>query len=169
LTAAKAVHGEDTPETKVSATTALDHLWQSGPQPVLEWFDATRTGTSAAGEVIKRERDYFSNNAARVQYPSFRQRHLPIGSGAVEASAKQLFQHCMKLAGCRWSDLGARAILDLAATSSADAHSTPSLDFPQTSVRPGVLPAAATTLAAISNDPALSPQNRLPRDCARSN
>ena len=37
----------------------------------------------------------------------------PIGSGAVEASAKHLVQQRMKRAGSRWSDLGARAILDL--------------------------------------------------------
>ncbi len=42
-----------------------------------------------------------------------RDQHLPIGSGAVEASAKHLVQHRMKQAGSRWSDLGARAILDL--------------------------------------------------------
>jgi hypothetical protein len=31
----------------------------------------------------------------------------------LEASAKHLVQHRMKRAGSRWSDLGARAILDL--------------------------------------------------------
>ena len=62
---------------------------------------------------MKRERGYFSTNAARMQYPTFRERHLPIGSGAVEASAKHLVQHRMKRSGMRWSDLGARAILDL--------------------------------------------------------
>jgi hypothetical protein len=48
-----------------------------------------------------------------MHYASFRERHLPIGSGAVEASAKHLVQQRMKRAGSRWSDLGARAILDL--------------------------------------------------------
>jgi hypothetical protein len=63
--------------------------------------------------VLKRERGYFSTNALRMQYPSFRQQRLPIGSGAVEASAKHLVQQRMKRAGSRWSDLGARTILDL--------------------------------------------------------
>jgi sulfur relay (sulfurtransferase) complex TusBCD TusD component (DsrE family) len=112
-TVAKAVHGDDTPETKAWANTALDHLWQTGPKPVLHWFDATQPGSSAAGAVVQRERGYFSTNAARMQYPSFRERQLPIGSGAVEASAKHLVQQRMKRAGSRWSDLGARAILDL--------------------------------------------------------
>ncbi len=112
-TVAKDLHGEDTPETKVWARTALDHLWQSGPKSMLEWFDATQPGTTAGAAVLKRERSYFSSNAARMQYPLLRDQHLPIGSGAVEASAKHLVQHRMKRAGSRWSDLGARAILDL--------------------------------------------------------
>ncbi|MBV9322369.1 MAG: hypothetical protein JO352_01125 [Chloroflexi bacterium] len=63
--------------------------------------------------MLKRERGYFSSNSARMQYPSLRNRHLPIGSGAVEASAKHLVQRRMKRTGSRWSELGARAILDL--------------------------------------------------------
>jgi hypothetical protein len=59
------------------------------------------------------ERGYFSTNAPRLRYPTFRRAKLPIGSGAVEASAKHLVQQRMKRAGSRWSDLGACAILDL--------------------------------------------------------
>ena len=68
---------------------------------------------AASAWVLKRERGYFATNAARMQYPVFRRRRFPIGSGAVEASAKHLVQQRMKRAGARWSDLGARAILDL--------------------------------------------------------
>jgi hypothetical protein len=112
-TVAKALHGEDTPETAAWAKTALDHLWTAGPTPALEWFDATQPGTTEAAAVLKRERGYFSGNSDRMQYPTLRDQHLPIGSGAVEASAKHLVQHRMKRTGSRWSDLGARAILDL--------------------------------------------------------
>ena len=112
-TVAKAVYGDDTPETKAWARIALDHLWQAGAKPVVEWFDTTRPGSTEARAIVQRERGYFTTNAARMRYPSFRERHLPIGSGAVEASAKHLVQQRMKRAGSRWSDLGARAILDL--------------------------------------------------------
>jgi hypothetical protein len=110
---AKALHGDDTPETNVWARSGLDHLWQLGPKPVLDWFDATAPRDASTAAIHKRERGYFSANAARMHYPSFRQRRLPIGSGAVEAAAKHLVQTRMKRAGSRWSDLGARAILDL--------------------------------------------------------
>jgi hypothetical protein len=44
-----------------------------------------------------------------MQYPAVHQQQLPIGTGAVEASAKHLVQRRMKLAGSRWSNLvGAR-------------------------------------------------------------
>ncbi len=112
-TVAKALHGDDTPVTKAWATTGRDRLWQNGPKPLLDWFDATVPSDAAAAAVHKRERGYFNTNAPRMQYPSFRQQRLPIGSGAVEASAKHLVQQRMKRAGSRWSDLGARAILDL--------------------------------------------------------
>jgi hypothetical protein len=112
-TVAKDLHGENTPESKAWARTALDQLWQGGPKPVLAWFDATQPPSTTAAAVLKRERGYFSSNAMRMQYPTLRQQQLPIGSGAVEASAKHLVQQRMKRAGSRWSDLGARAILDL--------------------------------------------------------
>ena len=75
--------GDDTPESKAWAKTALDYLWQTGAKPVLEWLDTTRPGSTEAGAIVQRERGYFSTNAARMQYASFRDRQLPIGSGAV--------------------------------------------------------------------------------------
>ena len=87
-TTAKALYGDDSPQPKAWATTALDHLWNAGPKPMLEWFDATQSGSTAAAAILKRERGYFSSNVARMHYSSLRNQHLPIGSGAVEASAK---------------------------------------------------------------------------------
>jgi hypothetical protein len=113
LTVAKDLHGEDTPESKAWARTAPDHLWQSGQKAVLAWFDATQPPSATAAVVSKRERGHFRTNAMRMQYPTLRQQQLPIGSGAVEASAKHFVQQRMKRAGSRRSDLGARAILDL--------------------------------------------------------
>jgi hypothetical protein len=112
-TAAKTLHGDDTPETKAWARMGLDRLWQNGPKSLLDWFDATQPGDATTAAALRRERGYFGANAHRMHYPTFREQRLPIGSGAVEASAKHLVQQRMKRAGSRWSDLGARAILDL--------------------------------------------------------
>jgi hypothetical protein len=112
-TVAKVLHGEASPETTAWARAALDRLWQHGPSALLAWFDSTIPATAETASVLRRERGYFASNAARMQYPTFRAHGLPIGSGAVEATAKHLVQLRMKRAGMRWSDLGARAILDL--------------------------------------------------------
>lgn len=112
-TLAKEFHGENAPETKAWAGIALDHLWRGGPKSLLQWFDATQPRSATAAATLKRERGYFSANSGRMHYPWLRKQQLPIGSGAVEASAKHLVQHRMKRAGSRWSDLGARAILDV--------------------------------------------------------
>ena len=50
-----------------------------------------------------------------MDYPAIRRLGLPIGSGAVESSAKHVVQHRMKRAGQRWSDRGGRAMLALRA------------------------------------------------------
>jgi hypothetical protein len=76
-----------------------------------------RPSTPAAAKAVATERGYFRTNAARMQYPLFRQHGLPIGSGAVEAEAKRLVQLRLKRSGMRWSDLGARAILHLRCSS----------------------------------------------------
>lgn len=112
-TVAKALHGEDTPATKAWAGAALGRLRQHEPRQLLAWFDSTQPATSTAATIVKRERHYFSINTQRMHYPRFRQHDLPIGSGAVESSAKHLVQQRMKRSGMRWSELGARAILDL--------------------------------------------------------
>jgi hypothetical protein len=112
-TVAKALHGDDTPETTTWARMTIDRLWHGGPTPLLAHFAAAQPCTTTAAAVLQRERAYFTSNAARMQYPTFRQQHLPVGSGAVEASAKHLVQQRMKRAGSRWSERGARAILDL--------------------------------------------------------
>ncbi len=69
--------------------------------------------TAATTSISNASAVYFSSNAHRMQYAFFHQQQLPIGSGAVEASAKHLVQQRMKRAPSRWSDLGARAIRDL--------------------------------------------------------
>jgi hypothetical protein len=112
-TTAKALQGEASPATTAWAEAALHRLWRHGPPALLTWFDATAARTAEAAAVLKRERSYFSTNAPRMEYPTLRTANFPLGSGAVESSAKHLVQQRMKRSGMRWSDLGARAILDL--------------------------------------------------------
>ena len=110
---AKALHGEGTPPATAWAERATHLLWRHGPAPLLALLAEAVAPTPEAAKALRRERGYFATNAARMQYPAFRRRGLPIGSGAVEAEAKRLVQLRLKRPGMRWSDLGARAILHL--------------------------------------------------------
>jgi hypothetical protein len=55
-----------------------------------------------------------------MRYAILREQQLTIGSVAVEASAKHLVQHRTKRTGSRWSDFGARGILNLLSGRSLD-------------------------------------------------
>src|SRR6266536_2773840 len=66
-------------------------------------------------DVLRVERGYFTTNAARMDYPTFRARGLPIGSGAVESAARHVVQVRMKRPGMRWSRNGGEALLALCA------------------------------------------------------
>ena len=59
---AKELHGEDTSATQAWARTALDHLWRSGPKPLLEWLDAAQP-TTAASSLPESSKPAFSTGA----------------------------------------------------------------------------------------------------------
>ena len=50
-------------------------------------------------------------NADRMQCDLYRTRGLPVGSGVVESACKHSVANRFKKAGCRWSKVGANALL----------------------------------------------------------
>jgi hypothetical protein len=56
---------------------------------------------------------YIANHREQMRYASLRERGLPIGSGAVESTCKQLVAMRMKRSGQRWKRRGGQAILSL--------------------------------------------------------
>ena len=90
-------------------------MWEGGPAALRRLLDRTVAPTPAAAEALRRERGYFAANAPRTDYPAYRARGLPVGSGAVESAAKQLVQARLKRAGMRWSEAGAQALLAVTA------------------------------------------------------
>jgi len=65
--------------------------------------------------VLRRERAYFADNAARMDDPHFVAAQLPIGSGAVESLCKTLIEARVKGAGMRWTRAGLQAVVTLRA------------------------------------------------------
>ena len=110
-TAARAVDGEGTPEATAWAHARIDERKTYGGAPVHAALFALAPTTPAAAEAVRLERGYFSTNLARMAYPQLQAQGLPIGSGAVEASAQHLVQHRMKRPGQRWTCSGGRAML----------------------------------------------------------
>jgi Uncharacterised protein family (UPF0236) len=64
---------------------------------------------------VKRDKlvNYYQNNIHRMDYKTYRERGLWIGSGAIEAAHRTLIQQRMKRSGQRWSEAGAQKLLKL--------------------------------------------------------
>jgi hypothetical protein len=62
---------------------------------------------------IRIEAGYFENNKERMRYPKFRNQHLFVGTGVIEAGCKSLIGSRCKQSGMFWTVRGANAILAL--------------------------------------------------------
>ena len=62
---------------------------------------------------ILTEAEYFAKNAERMRYPKFREQHLFVGSGVIEAGCKTVIGARLKQSGMFWTVRGANAILAL--------------------------------------------------------
>jgi len=74
------------------AEPLADALYERGATAVLAALDALDPSGPTAAEVLRRERAYFADNAARMDYPRFVAAQLPIGSGAIESLCKTLIE-----------------------------------------------------------------------------
>jgi hypothetical protein len=64
-------------------------------------------------EEILTQAEYFDKNAERMRYPKFREQHLFVGSGVIEAGCKTVIGARLKQSGMFWTVRGANAILAL--------------------------------------------------------
>jgi hypothetical protein len=111
---------------------AAQRRWVLRHQPKLDggrietlvaYLRSVETDSSVALEIIAVEAAYFEKNAARMRYPEFRQRHLFVGSGVIEAGCKTVIGQRLKQSGMFWTVRGANAILAFAAAISRPALS----------------------------------------------
>lgn len=72
-----------------------------------------RTADPELAKKIRNDIDYFATNAARMNYPKFRKRHLFVGSGVIEAGCKTVVARRLKQSGMFWTVCGANAVLAL--------------------------------------------------------
>jgi hypothetical protein len=74
---------------------------------------AIESSNSELLEKIRTEADYFEKNTERMRYPKFREQHLFVGSGVIEAGCKTIVGSRCKQSGMFWTVRGANAILAL--------------------------------------------------------
>jgi hypothetical protein len=118
---------------------ATQHLWQvanewygGGTRKARNWVNRNKTRlmedgvervvasikqwnpTDEDGQIVKRENvHYFTTNANRMLYATYRELDYPIGSGSVESACKQYGEGRLKQAGMRWKRPGIEAIAHL--------------------------------------------------------
>jgi hypothetical protein len=111
---ARAVFGSGTPASQAWGQTVETDLWNgkvTEVQAALRTLQAHGHTTAAVAEALT----YFTNQAAHMNYPAYRQHGYPIGSGTVESACKNLVGARCTLSGMRWSIPGAQAVLALRA------------------------------------------------------
>ena len=113
---ARAVYGPQTEAATVWAKQACDLLVHGNIEELLAAIAALPPIAPEPGEsrsVPEKAGDYFTTNAERMRYPTFRAQGMHIGSGIAEAACKTVVATRLKRSGMRWSPDGLDALLPL--------------------------------------------------------
>lgn len=112
---AAAVFGQGSEAAKQWVGPLKQQLEAEGATPILTALGALEPEDEKGSEEVRLAIGYFTDNAARMDYPRFVALKLPIGSGAVESSCRTVIQEREKGAGMRWTEQGAQAVASLRA------------------------------------------------------
>jgi hypothetical protein len=105
------LHGEG-PEAEAWAHQRWHWLRHGQEKKVLAELQAMALPAGAAGEVVRREQNYFASHAHRMNYQETAARGWAIGSGAVESTCRE--RQCRyKRPGQFWTALGLRHLCGL--------------------------------------------------------
>ena len=121
--ATRATLGKDTPEAQALAGQLKDHLWAGRIDEVIVTLQghADRLGPPQADDgpehprrVLANNVGYFTTHRRHMDYPTYRRKGWPIGSGVTESAVK-LFNKRVKGTEQFWSIPGVESILSLRA------------------------------------------------------
>jgi hypothetical protein len=82
-------------------------------EAVIRRLKQLRPQTAEAQQKLEELIRYYTNNVSRMRYEQYIRLGYGIGSGAVESAHKQIVHARMRQAGMRWSEPGARRLLEL--------------------------------------------------------
>ena len=97
------------PERARWVTRAKNALHKGNTDAVAGMIDELAVGRRA--KEVAKHRDYFVRNHDRMQYATFKKRHLPLGSGAVESAVRRVVNQRMKACGTFWLEDNAEGML----------------------------------------------------------
>jgi hypothetical protein len=112
---ANAVFGQGTVAAEGWLKEMKERLEEAGAKPVIEALRELPLEGGVVAEEARKAIGYFTEHAARMDYPRFVAMGMPIGSGVVESACKTLIQAREKGAGMRWTEGGAQAVATLRA------------------------------------------------------
>jgi hypothetical protein len=103
----RALHGQNEAATAKWVEPRRHQLRHGREKQVLAEIAGLKVPRGEAGEVVKREQNYFATHAGRVSYQRIHRRGWPIGSGPVESACRQ--RQCrFKRPGQFWTAKGMR-------------------------------------------------------------
>lgn len=120
---AKAAHPDDANQQQEQAKAMTEALWHGQVRSVAEAIDTLSQRAGPAQEndpadhprrVLQQNAGYFHRHGEHMNYPAYRARGWPIGSGMTESGVKQ-FNKRVKGTEQFWSEPGAETILALRA------------------------------------------------------
>ena len=101
----EALHPKDERFRRAWVAARLHRLRHGQEQAVLREIGRLPRGRGQAGQVVRREQNYFAGHAHRMNYQTLTRRGWPIGSGAVESGCRT--RQCRrKRPGQFWTRLG---------------------------------------------------------------
>lgn len=113
--AAIACWGEGSASARVWRSRARELLMQKGgPRAVLRALvRVLRAGNAVDADKVRKEFRYLYSNRHRMPYAELHEKGLPVGSGAMESSIKQVCVSRLRQPGMKWTQKGAHAVLGL--------------------------------------------------------
>ena len=105
---ANSCFGAKSPQATSWANIQCHRIEQGQARRVIEALRFAKPPGKEATENLEDLQGYLSNNLDRMDYPTYRNLGLRVGSGAVESANFHVTGNRLKLQGMRWSALGAR-------------------------------------------------------------
>lgn len=110
---ARAQYRNDEPTRLNWIKQQTEKLLDNGLEEVLTALRCCRAKNAEAKLAKQKAIDYYVEHDDRMQYRTYREQGLMIGSGPIEAAHRSVIQQRMKLSGQKWSVQGAQAIANL--------------------------------------------------------